>query len=78
MAGGGRRGSYGNTAIRSMRPNAARSLWQYCHNAAEAPARHPRLELSTTVDPIPEILGRAQIWNQVAGALALIIWITHR
>src|SRR5438105_5501760 len=50
MAGGGRRGSYGNTAMWSMRPNAARSLWQYCHNAPEAPARHPRLELSTTVD----------------------------
>src|SRR5207237_5480422 len=46
MAGGGRRGSYGNTAIRSRMPNAARSLWQYCHNAAEAPAHHPRLELS--------------------------------
>src|SRR5205085_3782667 len=47
MAGGGRRGSYGNTAIRSRRPTAARSPWQYCHNAAEAPAHHPRLELST-------------------------------
>src|SRR5438105_8795113 len=47
------RGTMSNTAMRSRRPNAARSLWQYCHNAPEAPARHPRLELSTTVDPIP-------------------------
>ena len=61
MAGGGRSGSYGNTAIRSMMPNAARSPWPYCHNAAEAPARHPRHELSTTVESIPEIPGSTQI-----------------
>jgi hypothetical protein len=40
---------------RSMMPNSAGNPWPYCHDAAEAPAPHPRLELSTTVDAIPEI-----------------------
>src|SRR5205085_1674971 len=52
--GRGPEGSYGNTAIRSTRPNAARSPWQYCHNAAAAPARHPKLELSTPLIRFPK------------------------
>ena len=47
---------------------ATRSLWQYCHNAPEAPARHPRLELSTTVDPIPEIPGRTLFLEETSEA----------
>jgi hypothetical protein len=43
--------------LRLTMPNAARSPWQSGHNAPEAPARHPRLELSTTVAPMPEIPG---------------------
>src|SRR5438105_3093081 len=72
MAGGGRSGSYGNTAIRSMRPNAARSLWQYCHNAAEAPARHPRLELS------PQHLAPLQLLPAYCFATSGVINRNHR